>query len=136
MVGNNFGGGSNNFRSTSSPKILYFLAGMVPTQDERDDAAQYGPVMFRNRNYVSSTHSLEPCDFVAGAVPSLYDDLPRAKIARALRKEVSVSKATPVGRPSVSADVVAPSAEASRPSGRKRPPARQTQVSDSDWGKQ
>jgi hypothetical protein len=62
--------------ASRAPVVLFFLAGMVPTDDERDEAAKYGPgVKFRNSlmvNNDTSTSAVEECDFVAGKVPERY----------------------------------------------------------------
>lgn len=58
---------------TRPPKVLYFIAGMRPTQAVLDDAAKYGPgVAFRNASLIVPEGPIEDCDAVAGAVPDNY----------------------------------------------------------------
>lgn len=57
--------------------ILYFIAGMLPTDKDRAEAAKLegsnALVKFRNASAVpSEPHALEVCDGVAGAVPKIY----------------------------------------------------------------
>lgn len=57
------------------PRILYFIEGMVPSQDDIDDISRFGPnAAFRNANLVAAVgmSSLEECDAVAGKVPDRY----------------------------------------------------------------
>lgn len=58
------------------PRVLYFINGMNPTDEERNDAARFGPnVGMRNATQVASLamSPLEECDAVAGpAVPDRY----------------------------------------------------------------
>ena len=57
------------------PKLLYFIAGMVPTDREIEDASRFGvTVGMRNRTQVSDVamSTLEECDAVAGDVPARY----------------------------------------------------------------
>ena len=53
--------------------VLFFVRGMVPTQEQRDEANTYGPnCSFRNLLYVSDEATLEECVAVAGEVPARY----------------------------------------------------------------
>jgi len=56
------------------PVILFFTAGMVPTEEELA-AGLAARAKFRN----ASLHDdkLEECDFVMGEVPDTYDEVPR-----------------------------------------------------------
>lgn len=58
------------------PRILYFIDGMVPTDDQKDDIARFGPnASFRNAQLVSDVamSALEECDAVAGdPIPARY----------------------------------------------------------------
>lgn len=49
--------------------VLYFLAGGVPTEEDRaisDDIK--GTVRFRNGKFVSATDAPEACDYIAGHI--------------------------------------------------------------------
>jgi hypothetical protein len=58
------------------PRVLYFIAGMVPTDEQKNDAARFGPnVGIRNALQVATLamSPLEECDAVAGPdVPDRY----------------------------------------------------------------
>lgn len=57
------------------PRILYFIEGMNPTDEQKDDIARFGPnAAFRNAHQVGAVamSPLEECDAVAGAVPDRY----------------------------------------------------------------
>lgn len=58
------------------PRILFFIAGATPTDDEFEAAQKYLPNMaFRNAAFVppdATVGSLEQCDGVAGLVPEIY----------------------------------------------------------------
>lgn len=53
-------------------KILFFIAGAVPTKEESEAADKLGTHMFRNVRGVYDGESLEPCDAVAGCAPESY----------------------------------------------------------------
>lgn len=57
------------------PRVLYFIEGMVPTDEQKADAARFGPnVGIRNALQVAelAMSPLEECDAVAGKVPPRY----------------------------------------------------------------
>ena len=54
-------------------KILYFINGPVPTDEERKEAEALDAV-FRNANAAGDNDFLENCDGVAGAVPDAYKE--------------------------------------------------------------
>lgn len=55
----------------NKPKILFFIAGSVPTEAERNEASEIvGNVVFRNASI--KCEFPESCDGVAGVVPDLY----------------------------------------------------------------
>jgi hypothetical protein len=57
------------------PRVLYFINGMVPTDEQINDARRFGPnVGMRNALQVASLamSPLEECDAVAGEVPARY----------------------------------------------------------------
>jgi hypothetical protein len=55
-------------------RVLYFINGTTPSDDERRDAEQYGSgVLFRNARYVKDDATVEPFDQLAGpAIPDSY----------------------------------------------------------------
>lgn len=66
-------------KTLKQPFILFFLAGMVPTPAELIEAAKIrGRVGMRNASVVSDEHVAEPCDGVAGSIPTPYKKLPTA----------------------------------------------------------
>lgn len=57
------------------PRILYFIKGVLPSDEAQDVADTLGPnVAFRNANFVAETGALEKCDGVAGEVPARYKE--------------------------------------------------------------
>lgn len=71
-------------------KILFFIAGAVPTLKDQIEASEISgaKVCFRNALYVDKYEtSLETCDGVAGCVPEAYSKLPTAEAAIAARRE-------------------------------------------------
>ena len=67
-------------------RILFFIAGMVPTEDERKAATKIGNCVFRNSSNYEKTTSTEVCDFVAGLIPDLYSDFPRLEEKKTEKK--------------------------------------------------
>ena len=57
-------------------KILYFIAGAVPTKVDLEKADALSTkdtrVLFRNASFVTESDSIEANDGVAGAVPKVY----------------------------------------------------------------
>lgn len=68
-------------------RILFFIAGMVPTEDERKAATKIGNCVFRNSSNYEKTTSTEVCDFVAGLIPDLYLDHPEFVMESDKKKE-------------------------------------------------
>jgi hypothetical protein len=59
---------------------LFFILGPVPTEEDRAAAdALAGNVAFRNASLVPEGSAPEKADFVAGAIPEIYKDFPKAK---------------------------------------------------------
>lgn len=55
------------------PRILFFVAGVMPTEEDFAAAEKLGPnVSFRNASAVPNDGALEKCDGVAGKVPARY----------------------------------------------------------------
>lgn len=85
-------------------KVLYFIAGPVPTDAEREDAEQYyngkSTVAFRNARFVNKDEAIEAFDIVAGLVPANYEAAALAKGEEALQAVPIVDAATvPPGSP-------------------------------------
>lgn len=57
-------------------RILFFIAGMVPTEDEIKESNKLGFCAYRNSSNYKNATSTEQCDFVAGLVPEIYSDFP------------------------------------------------------------
>lgn len=53
------------------PKVLFFIEGMAPTNEEREAALSIGLVAFRNAGLIGGTDKPEACD----AVAALDEDL-------------------------------------------------------------
>jgi hypothetical protein len=67
------------------PRILFFLAGAVPTADEMEEIWELGNnVAHRNGSIHSGGSAPEQCDGVAGCVPKEYRKFPDG--AKALRE--------------------------------------------------
>lgn len=55
------------------PRVLFFIGGTNPTQEEFDKANSMGPgVVFRNAAMISTDGPIEDADAVAGVVPDRY----------------------------------------------------------------
>ena len=70
------------------PKIIYFINSVIPTEEQKAEAASYQGVLvvFRNVRYIQSVD--EDCDGVAGLVPDCYAKHPAAKkVCAAAAKE-------------------------------------------------
>ena len=94
----------------ATPRILFFIAGGIPTEAELEEARAIGsPVAFRNVQFVKSDSSVESCDGVAGAIPERYKDFTSANTAATSFAE-SAKKIT-----SVVGDVEAPKKSATKP---------------------
>lgn len=56
------------------PIVLFFTAGMVPTSEELEQGLA---ARARFRNASLDDGKVERCDFVMGAAPDQYEDVPR-----------------------------------------------------------
>lgn len=70
------------------PKILFFIAGFAPTEEEREAAAALGEevqVSYRNASFIDPEHRAEQCDGVISLIdmPKPYIDHPHAEDALA-----------------------------------------------------
>ena len=125
--------GGTGYRDEKNPRILYFTRGMVPTPDEKAEAATFGKVLFRNVRFISPLHPIEPCDYVAGAVPASYAAIPLAVV----RGEVAPASPS-LAAPQAAAPPVPPPVPPA-PRGRRGRPAIQANIpppSGSTWGNQ
>lgn len=81
-------------------KVIYFIDGPTPTEADHvavDRIAKYRTqVVFRNANLIVPGEALEKCDLVAGHIPALYNEFPRA--------EENKGDAIPVPAPGVVAE--------------------------------
>jgi len=59
---------------------LYYIKGMVPTEEEKADAARLGMICFRNGAVAEKASYLEPADEVAGYVPAGYLEMKGCRI--------------------------------------------------------
>lgn len=73
------------------PRVLFFINGMNPSDDEKQEANDYGPgVVFRNAQFVSNDGPIEDADAVAGMVPDRYAEaLPNIKEREAVAARMS-----------------------------------------------
>lgn len=66
---------------SNKKKVIYFLAGPVPSAEQIAAAEKLGSssrqVVFRNATQVRDGEALEKCDFVAGNVPKQYTKVER-----------------------------------------------------------
>lgn len=77
-------------------RILFFIAGMVPTAEEIAEAEKIGLCVYRNGACYDSATSTEVCDYVAGAVPAIYDSFPRLEVKAAeVKSPVSIQVVKP-----------------------------------------
>ena len=53
-------------------KILFFIAGSSPTDQETKEAEKLGTRMFRNASFFNEFDAVEICDAVAGLAPEVY----------------------------------------------------------------
>lgn len=84
----------------SEKVVLYFVAGMVPTEAERAAAASLGTSRFRNAR-LAGQGPIEKCDAVAGLVPKAYREIKGVKVldAKEPPKNAPDTQATPGKQP-------------------------------------
>lgn len=99
-------------------RILFFIMGATPTAADLETVEALGqPVMYRNAGFVPAEGTPEECDFVAGAVPALYSEFPKATPV-GKEPEAPVTQPAPVIVPEPAAPVIeapAPAAEPAAP---------------------
>lgn len=72
------------------PKILFFIAGMAPTEEESTAIAEIGMVGARNVSMINDDDNPEKCDAVAGdKIPKAYEDKP---VVKSLAQAVNLFK--------------------------------------------
>jgi hypothetical protein len=77
--------------------ILFFIAGMVPTEAELAAAEKIGCTRFRNAKLAADpTDSIEKCDEVAGLVPERYKGVKGIKEPEAPSAPATAPKAPTV----------------------------------------
>lgn len=81
----------------SKKVILFFTAGMVPTEAERKAAEKLGTTRFRNAQ-LAKNDTIERCDEVAGLVPEIYKNVKGIKVLDVKAEEPEEGK-TPVAPP-------------------------------------
>ncbi|MFA7063574.1 MAG: hypothetical protein WC132_05495 [Methanomethylophilus sp.] len=78
----------------SKKVILFFIAGMVPTDAEREAAEKLGTARFRNAQ-LAKNDTVEKCDEVAGLVPEIYKNVKGIKVLD-VKAEEPVKETAPV----------------------------------------
>lgn len=78
----------------SKKVILFFIAGMVPTDTEREAAEKLGTARFRNA-HLAKNDTVEKCDEVAGLVPEIYKNVKGIKVLD-VKAEEPKKEAAPV----------------------------------------
>ena len=81
----------------SKKVILFFIAGMVPTDAEREAAEKLGTARFRNAN-LAKNDTVEKCDEVAGLVPESYKGVKGIKVLD-VKAEEPKKETAPVAPP-------------------------------------
>lgn len=81
----------------SKKVILFFIAGMVPTDAEREAAEKLGTARFRNAQ-LAKNDTVEKCDEVAGLVPESYKNVKGVKVLD-VKVEEPKKAAAPVAPP-------------------------------------
>lgn len=62
---------------TNPKTTLLFTESAAPSAIDVDLAHRIGAgVLYRNAQYVAATDRLEKCDYVAGAIPATYSEVP------------------------------------------------------------
>lgn len=71
---------------TKKTKRLYYIAGIVPTKEEADEAAELRITALRNAAVAERSSFLEVADEVAGKVPVGYLKMEGCKILPSKKK--------------------------------------------------
>jgi hypothetical protein len=117
-------------------KVLFFIAGTVPNDEEREAAKQYeangGRICYRVARLVRNDESPEDFDIVAGAVPPVYAkaaaDKPKPEPAEPPKADPAAIGAggplkAPEGAQDGGAGATAPAGEATAPAASTAAPA-------------
>lgn len=86
----------------SKKVILFFIAGMVPTDAERKAAEKLGTARFRNA-HLAKNDAVEKCDEVAGLVPESYKGIKGIKVLDVKEEEPKGEKAPAQPKPAAPA---------------------------------
>lgn len=90
---------------TTKSRILYFIEGSQPSDEDKAAAEALGPVMYRNARFIDESAEAEPCDAVAGRVPANYKIFPAAApVGTEQEKPVETPTPAPVIEAAVAAE--------------------------------
>lgn len=119
-----------------APRILYFIGGALPTDEQQRDAMRYGPnCVIRNGRYADADGAPERCDGVAGMVPEPYKNLPDG--AAVYKAYLDKTNALTIAVSATPAAPVAPAAPLAPPAAPVAPVAPAAPAApDSGWGQQ
>jgi len=95
----------HNPMSSRKVVILFFQAGPVATEAEKIAGEKLG-ARFRNASQVSETDNPEKCDAVAGAIPKIYANFPRAQVGEEMTPPAPVVAPAPA-KPEVTTEETA-----------------------------
>lgn len=98
----------------SKKVILFFIAGMVPTDAERAAAEKLGTARFRNA-HLAKNDTVEKCDEVAGLVPEIYKNVKGIQVLDAKAEEPKKEVAPVAPSPQVQAAPAQPKPAAPAP---------------------
>ena len=107
------------------PKILFFIEGFAPNEEELKLAASLGEgvqVAYRNSQFIDAQHRAEDCDGVIAVidVPQPYENHPNAEDALAVWKQAVEERRALVG------DKPAPAGEKTQDAAQAEGAARKT----------
>jgi len=105
----------------SKKVILFFIAGMVPTDSEREAAEKLGTARFRNAR-LAKNDTVEKCDEVSGLVPEIYKNVKGIKVLD-VKAEEPKKETAPAAPVAPSPQAVAPSPQAPAAPAQPKPAA-------------
>lgn len=82
-------------KNEAKKKILFFISGSVPSEEESKKAKKIDEkVCFRNALFIDPKGCLEYCDFVMGDIPESYSEIPifGGKNVKEFKKETEAGK--------------------------------------------
>jgi hypothetical protein len=73
-------------------KILFFINGALPTEEEKKKALSLKKhkVCFRNANFIDNSANIEKCDFVLGEIPDSYSEV--AVYGEKIKELININK--------------------------------------------